>query len=197
MKTIGVDLWADQIRGSGNNNVTCLQPSSVARPRRAFRELFSSSYAGFVERCREVSEPGIALVAVDEVTGRPMGLVRLLARVQRHVAAVIGRHDECDLYLNAHARLALRHLCVVLDPVQDWRPGANVRYRVLDLRTTDGFTDENDRPLRGLRCEGPGLLRCGGYALFIMPLGDPTDWPANAQDAWAFLPERVFFDELE
>jgi hypothetical protein len=197
MKTIGVDLWADQIRGSGNNNVTCLQPSSTTRPRRAFRELFSSSYAGFAERCREVSEPGIALVAVDEVTGRPMGLVRLLARVQRHVAAIIGRHDECDLYLNAHARLALRHLCVVLDPVQDWRPGANVRYRVLDLRTTDGFTDENDRSLRGLRCEGPGLLRCGGYALFIMPLGDPTDWPANAQDAWAFLPERVYFDELE
>ena len=197
MKTIGVDLWADQIRGSGNNNVTCLQPSSVTRPRRAFRELFSSSYAGFAERCREVSEPGIALVAVDEVTGRPMGLVRLLARVQRHVAAIIGRHDECDLYLNAHARLALRHLCVVLDPVHDWRPGANVRYRVLDLRTTDGFADENDRSLRGLRCEGPGLLRCGGYALFIMPLGDPTDWPANAQDAWAFLPERVYFDELE
>ncbi|HSR96934.1 MAG TPA: hypothetical protein VLM79_07790, partial [Kofleriaceae bacterium] len=99
-----------------------------------------------------MSEPGIALVAVDEVTGRSMGLVRLLARVQRHVAAIVGRHDECDLFLNAHGRLALRHLAVVLDPVSDWRTGANVRYRVLDLRTTDGFIDENDRPLRGLRC---------------------------------------------
>ena len=197
MKTIGVDLWGDQIRGSGNNNVTCLQPSVASKPRRQFRELFISAYPGFAARCREVSEPGIALVAVDESTGRPMGLVRLLARVQRHVAAIIGRHDECDLYLNAHARLALRHLTVVLDPVHDWRPGANVRYRVLDLRTTDGFADENDRSLRGLRCEGPGLLRCGGYALFIMPLGDPTDWPSDAQDAWTFLPERVYFDELE
>jgi pSer/pThr/pTyr-binding forkhead associated (FHA) protein len=197
MKTIGVDLWADQIRGGGNNNVTCLQSSTPVKARRAFRELFLAAYPGFVERCREIAEPGIALVAIDEVTARPMGLVRLLARVQRHVAAIIGRHDECDLYLNAHARLALRHLAVVLDPVHDWRPGANVRYRVLDLRTTDGFTDENDRSLRGLRCEGPGLLRCGGYALFIMPLGDPTDWPANPQDAWAFLPERVYFDELE
>jgi len=197
MKTIGVDLWGDQIRGSGNNNVTCLQPSATSKQRRAFRDLFISAYPGFAARCREVNEPGIALAAVDEATGKPMGLVRLLARVQRHVAAIIGRHDECDLYLNGHARLALRHLAVVLDPVQDWRPGANVRYRALDLRTTDGFTDENDRSLRGLRCEGPALLRCGGYALFLMPLGDPTDWPSDAQDAWAFLPERVYFDELE
>jgi FHA domain len=198
MKTVGVDLWGDQVRGGGNNNVTCLRPASTAaKARKSFRELFVASYNSFAARCREVSEPGIALVAVDEVSGRSMGLVRLLARVQRHVAAIIGRHDECDLFLNAHARLALRHLAVVLDPVSDWRAGANVRYRVLDLRTTDGFSDESDRPLRGLRCEGPGLLRCGGYALFIMPLGDPTDWPIEPNDAWAFLPERVYFDELE
>jgi hypothetical protein len=197
MKTIGVDLWAEQIRGAGTNNVTCLRPSSTPKLRRGMRELFVGAYRSFADRCREVSEPGIALVAVDEISGRAMGIVRLLARVQRHVAAIIGRHDECDLFLNAHARLALRHLAVVLDPVSDWRPGANVRYRVLDLRTTDGFSDENDRPLRGLRCEGPGLLRCGGYALFVMPLGDPTDWPTEAEDAWAFLPERVYFDELD
>src|SRR5262249_35009855 len=197
MKTVGVDLWGDQVRGGGNNNVTCLRPSTASWLRRDFRDLFGGASGSFADRCREVSEPGIALVAVDEVSGRSMGIVRLLARVQRHVAAIIGRHDECDMFLNAHARLALRHLAVVLDPVSDWRPGANVRYRVLDLRTSDGFPDENDRPLRGLCCEGPGLLRCGGYALFIMPLGDPTDWPAEPNDAWAFLPERVYFDELE
>jgi hypothetical protein len=197
MKTVGVDLLGDQVRGDGNNNVTCLRPSTTPKLRKNFRELFVGAYESFVDRCREVSEPGIAVVAVDELSGRSMGLVRLLARVQRHVAAIVGRHDECDLFLNAHARLALRHLAIVLDPVLDWRACANVRYRVLDLRTTDGFSDERDRPLRGVCCEGPGLLRCGGYALFIMPLGDPTDWPADPNDAWAFLPERVYFDELE
>jgi hypothetical protein len=141
MKTIGVDLWGDQVRGAGTNNVTCLRPSSQPRLRRSFRELFIGAYASFAERCREVNEPGIALVAVDEISGRSMGIVRLLARVQRHVAAIVGRHDECDLYLNAHQRLALRHLAVVVDPV--------------------------------------------------------SDWPAEAEDAWAFLPERVYFDELD
>ena len=198
MKTVGVDLWGGQVRGAGSNNVTCLQSEAVGAPvRRSFRELFIAAYGSFVDRCREVAEPGIAMIAVDETTGRALGIVRLLARVQRHVAAIVGRHDECDLYLNAHARLALRHLAVVLDPVSDWRHGANVRYRVLDLRTSDGFRDENDRPLRGLRCEGPGLLRCGGYALFFLPLGDASDWPPSAADAWQFLPERVYFDELE
>ena len=195
MKTIGVDLWGDQVRGRGANNVTCLRPSTSPRPRKSFRDLFVESYTSFSDRCREVSEPGIALVAVDEVTGKSMGLVRLLARVQRHVAAIIGRHDECDLFLNAHGRLALRHLAVVLDPVSDWRAGANVRYRVLDLRTTHGFTDECDRALRGLSAEGPAIIRCAGYVLFVLPLGDPTDWPADPHDAWSILPERVYLRE--
>lgn len=201
MKTIGVDLWGGQVRGHGQNNVTCLGSAERLKGqlklRRSFRDLFIAAYPSFVERCREVTEPGLALVAVDEITGKALGIARLLARVQRHVAAIVGRHDECDLYLNAHARLALRHLAIVLDPVSDWRRGASVRYRVLDLRTTDGFTDENDRSLRGLRCEGPGLLRVGGYALFLLQLGDPSDWPASASDAWQIVPERVYFDELE
>ena len=61
------------------------------------------------------------MLAVDEVTGRPAGLVRLRARFGRHVAAIIGRHDQCDLFLDKHSSLALRHLAVVLDPVQSWR----------------------------------------------------------------------------
>jgi hypothetical protein len=57
--------------------------------------------------------------------------------------------------------------------------------------------DEDGRVLRGLRAEGPALLRCGGYALFMLMLGDPSDWPEAAGDAWDMLPERVYFDELE
>jgi len=138
------------------------------------------------------------MIAVDEVTGRASGQVTLRARVARYVAAIIGRHDACDLYLHDNHELGLRQLAVVLDPVQSWSRDSNaVRYRVLDLRTQNGFVDELDRPLRGLRCEGPALLRCSGYALFLLPLGDPTDWPESAADAWAMIPERVYFDELD
>lgn len=198
MKTIGVDLWGDQARGLKQNNATVMRPTVVPYARRGLRELFVGAYRKFADRCREVEEPGIAIIAVEERTGRAAGLVRLCARVERHVAAIVGRHDECDLYLNATDRLALRHLAVILDPVKSWRAGEkSVRFRILDLRTGDGFMDEDERPLRGLRCEGPAVLRCAGHALFAIPLGDPTDWPVSGEDAWSCLPERVYFDEVD
>ena len=124
MKTIGVDLWADQARGHKQNHATVMRPtvSPPVQPRTQ-RELFIGAYARFADRCREVEEPGIAVIAVDERTGRAAGLVRLCARVERHVAAIIGRHDECDLYLTGSSSLALRHLAVILDPVTSWKAG--------------------------------------------------------------------------
>jgi len=175
-----------------------MRPAAVPFTNRGLRDLFLGAYKKFADRCREVEEPGLAVIAVEERTGRAAGLVRLCARVERHVAAIVGRHDECDLYLTASNQLALRHLAIILDPVTSWKAGdKGVRYRVLDLRTTDGFTDEEGRTLRGLRCEGPAILRCAGHALFVVPLGDPTDWPVNGEDAWACLPERVYFDEVD
>jgi hypothetical protein len=196
-KTVGVNLWGHQVRGQVPNLRTVIGGQRRKPVHRSLREMFAAAYSTFGEPCRSTDEPGIAIVAVDEASGRPQGIVRLMARVDRHVAAVAGRHDHADLYLNADDAMSLRHLAVVLDPVQSWQRGqAAVKYRVLDLRTSNGFTDEQDRQLRGLRCEGPALLRCGGHAIFILPLGDPTDWPASPDDAWACLPERVYFDEL-
>lgn len=195
MKTIGVSLWDGQERGGGNHR-TVMRPA--VRPRAGLRELFCEAYPRFAPACRAIDEPGIAIVAVDEISGRAAGLVKLLARVQRPVAAIVGRHDRCDLFLAGSDRLALRQLAVVLAPVESWARGSSsVRYRVLDLKTQDGMVDEDGRALRGLRAEGPAILRCGGYAIFILSLGDPTDWPAAASDAWQMLPERVYFDELE
>ncbi|MDX2086520.1 MAG: FHA domain-containing protein [Kofleriaceae bacterium] len=192
MKTVLVDLWSGQRRGEGGNGQTRIaRARAVAAPART---LFEHAYATFAAPCRAVDEPGLAIVAVDETTGSAAGMVCARARIDRHTAAIVGRHDRCDLYLDAHAQLALRHLAIVVSPVRDWR---QVSYRVLDLRTTDGMIDEHGRTLRGLRCEGAAIVRCGGYTLFLLPLGDPTDWPERAADAWACLPERVYFDELE
>ena len=195
MKTVGVDLWGGQVRGAGENRATILRP--VPRIERELRALYHQGYTQFAPACRAVDEPGIALIAVDELTGRPAGICTLRARVARYVAALVGRHDQCDLFLQGSEDLALRHLAIVLDPVRSWSKGSKeVRYRVLDLRTQTGFRDEHGKPLRGIRCEGPALLRVGGFALFVIPLGDPSDWPENPNDAWEMLPERVYLDEL-
>jgi hypothetical protein len=159
--------------------------------------LFERAYPSFADRCRAVDEPGVAIVAVDELTGTAAGMACLRARVDRHVTAIVGRHDKCDLYLEGNDRLALRQLAVVLAPVRDWRPAtSDVSFRILDLRTAEGMVDEERRLLRGLRSEGPAMVRCGGYAIYVLPLGDPTDWPAGAVDAWECMPERVYHDEL-
>lgn len=196
MKTLITEHWAGQVRGLGRNNQTRIaQVVRLVGP--DLRTLFVRAYPAFADRCRAVDEPGIALVAIDEQTGKAMGMACLRARVDRYVTAIVGRHDKCDLYVEGSDRLALRQLAVVLSPVHDWRAGISaVSFRILDLRTTDGMVDEEGRPLRGLRSEGPAMVRCGGFAIFALPLGDPTDWPASASDAWECMPERVYHDEL-
>ncbi len=196
--TIAVDLRGSQVRGVAVNQPTLMaRAQRMPQRRRALPELFEAGYRAFADRCRAVDEPGVAVIAVHELTARAEGIVTLRARVERHVAAIVGRHDSADLYLTQSAELALRHLAVIVDPVTSWKPGdASATFRVLDLRTGSGFVDEQGRTLRGIRCEGPAMLRCADHALFLLPLGDPSDWPASASDAWGFLPERVYFDEL-
>jgi hypothetical protein len=194
-KTIGVDLWGGQARGV-ENRATLVQ--RAARIPRGLRELFIESYARFAGPCREVDEPGLALLAVDETSAQATGLVRIRSRIDRYVASIVGRHDACDLFLPQHADMALRQFTVLLDPVRSYKRGeGGVRYRVFDLRTQAGFRDESDRNLRGLRAEGPSIIRCAGHVIFMLPLGDPTDWPESPKDAWAMLPERVYFDEID
>jgi len=200
--TLGISLWGGQVRGAAANAQTMMRPAVRPEllPHRAYsaRDLFVAAYPRFADQCRAFDEPGIAVVAVDEASGIPAGIVKLCARVQRPVAAIIGRHDRCDLFLAHREELSLRQLVVVLDPVTTWARGAsNVRYRVLDLRTGTPIVDEDGKPMRGLVADGPAIFRCAGYVMFVLPLGDPTDWPASGSDAWQMLPERVYLDQLE
>lgn len=196
MKTIVSEHWAGQLRGHQPNGGTRIA-SVVQLARPDLRALFEHAYPAFAAACRAVDEPGLALVAIDERSGRASGLTCLRARVDRYVTAIVGRHDRSDLFIAGEERLALRQLAVVLDPVHDWRAGsAEVSFRMLDLRTAEGMIDEEGRPLRGLRSEGPAVVRCGGYVIYALPLGDPTDWPASASLAWEYMPERVYHDEL-
>ena len=165
---------------------------------RTMRELFFGAYAQFAALCREVDEPGLAMLAVDEPTGRPAGLVRLRARVGRHVAAIVGRHDQCDLFLDHHSSLALRHLAIVLDPVQSWTrgrrsvalPRARPAHRARLQRRERPVAARPSRPKARRSCAAP-VTRCSCCRSAIR-----RDWPEAPGDAWAMLPERVYFDEL-
>jgi hypothetical protein len=161
------------------------------------RDLFERAYSAFAPAFRAVDEPGLAVVVLDEASAAVAGTLCLRARPDRHATAIVGRHDRCDLQVAGNDDLALRQLAVVLSPVRDWRTGSSdVSFRILDLRTTHGMLDESFRPLRALRSEGPAIVRCAGYVIYALPVGDPTDWPESAADAWSYMPERVYFDEL-
>lgn len=195
--TVAVSLWAGQQRGDAPNRSTLIVNVPRVAVTMSPRELFTFAYPRFMQACRSVDEPGLAIVAIDETTGQAAGICRLLARVGRPVSAIIGRHDMCDLFLANRDELALRHLAVVVEPVTNWQRGATqIRYRVMDLRTDEGMIGEDGKRLRGLSCEGPAIIRCGGYTMFMLPLGDPTDWPEQGKDAWEMLPARVFLDEV-
>ncbi len=153
MKTIGVSLWDGQERG-GANHRTVMRPA--VRPCAGLRELFCEAYPRFAPVCRAVEEPGIAIVAVDEHSGRAAGLVKLLARVQRPTRG--DRRAPRSL-----RSVPLRQRSPRAAPARGGaRAGrqlgarrAAVRYRVLDLKTQDGMLDEEGRVLRGLRAEEP------------------------------------------
>jgi len=198
-KSRDIELLAGQARRAARNLKT--RAASRAPRRRGTplstdpRELFIGEYSRFAARCRSAIEPGLAIVAIDRFTGKMSAFMKLRAQPGELVTAVVGRHGCTDVYLDGSDRLSLRHLLVAVDPVTEWRPGSELRYRVLDLRTRSGFRDEHGRELKSIVCEGAAILEAADYQLYLLPLGDPTDWPATGDDAWDCIPERVYFDE--
>lgn len=188
-----IQLDAGQRRDRALNRATSylqLRPSEVL-----FRPLFERNYASLRDRCLSFGRLGVCVVAVDTAApDRIAGSCSLAARPGEPTAAIIGRHGRADLFLDGDASLSLRHLALLIDPLRSWDPH-RLSYSVLDLRTQLAFEDENGRRLEGIVTQGPVFLRCGRYALFFLVTGDPTDFPADAADAWEQIPERIFIAE--
>ncbi len=173
--------------------------NEVVTPAARFAELFRIAWPDLRRMLLGFAQPGVAVVAVDTVRQRVAGTLALAAQIGRANAAVIGRHGHCDLYLHADPALALRHLVLVAHPVA---PGSNFRdvtYRLLDLRTRTAFADEAGRRLEALTASGPTFVKVGTYAMFLLPTGpdEGNEWPEDAAQAWACVPERVYLKEAE
>lgn len=194
-KTRIIHLEAGQDRQHRENPETRMLVFESAPPAASFRDLFLRNYAAMRDRCASFGQTGLAVAAVDQFSGRLAGILCIAAKIGTANSAIVGRHSMTDLYLDGDASLSLRHLVVVVSPL-DLTSG-EVRFRVIDLRTQAAFQDEHGRRFEALVAEGPLFIRCGNYVLFCLPTGDPTAWPEAGDDAWACIPERVYLESAE
>jgi hypothetical protein len=143
---------------------------------------------------------GVAVVAVDTLRQRVAASMCIAAKPGAINAGIVGRHGQCDLFLEGDPSLSLRHMVIVVEPLRDWgdAAGIDLRYRLIDLRTSSAFRDETGRRLEAATVEGPAFVFVGRYALYCFPTGGgDSAWPERATDAVAALPERIYLDERD
>lgn len=191
-RTRVIHLDAGQRRDRSMNIGTIVQ-IGFELPRAPFEALFSAHYPHIRSIARANAAPGLAIVAVHTSSRQLVARAWLAARADALAVAIVGRHSEADVLLDDPA-IALRHLAVLVPRPRSWDAHA-LAYEIVDLRTGIAFRDERGHHLEAAWCDGPAMITCGAYALFLLQTGDPSDWPADARDAWSMLPERVMRDE--
>jgi hypothetical protein len=176
-----------------NDGTLCLSAIGAAAgartPAGSFEDEFRRHYAVIRGVRNAHAEPGLALVVTSGDGVEASAWVRAEADEIRPL--ILGRHNEAEIFLPSDAALSLRHLAVILQR----RGDGPVRYRVLDLRTATAFEDDRGRRLEALESDGPALIRCAAFALFLFPTAESGEpWPEDADEAWRRLPERVYLD---
>ena len=127
-----------------NDDTLCLPAFVPPPPRHAAGELFFEYYDPIRDWLHDRKQPGLAVVALDEHGVQAKGYLR--AHENRVNTAIVGRHEKAEIFLGDDPSLSLRHLAVIVSPSSPKKPFS---FRVVDLRTPSGFTDERGWP------EGP------------------------------------------
>jgi hypothetical protein len=180
-----VSIDPEYRRDEAENSCTIVAPGHHTAPEwRGFEALFSRSCAELRSICRRFGEPGVAVVACHARFG-VTAKVCLASKLGTINTAIAGRHGEADLFLSADPTVALRHLAILTHP-----RGSSAQFSVIDLRTSSGFIDEEGERREAVTCDGPLFVRCGWYALFLMPVAAGKALPQDAGAAWAALPPR-------
>jgi len=204
VKTRVIHLQEGQDRAVARNLRTAVMVGKpqVVPGKRSALEVLAHVWRDVRAVITSLGAPGVAVVAVDTQRVRVAGSMCIAAKPGMVNAGIVGRHGQCDLFLEGDGALSLRHLVVVVDPMTAWDgpaagPGWDVRYRLIDLRTSGGFRDEAGRQLEAATVEGPAFVFIGRYALFCFPTGAADAWPDDAKAAIAALPERSYSDERD
>lgn len=177
----------DKRSSSSNPRTRFLEAESGTAPP-SCEVAFVGAYPRIREVCSAITEPGLAIFAVDD-----QGLAAH-AVVKPHAAAIqtaiIGRHTSADLFLADDQRLSLRHLALVMHPLR----GPNLTYHLVDLRTPLGMADELGRPVEHVAAQGPLMLQVGSYAVIAIPVRAAAPWPEDPLEAWQGLPARTYVE---
>ncbi|KAB2892828.1 MAG: FHA domain-containing protein [Kofleriaceae bacterium] len=204
MKTRVIHLQEGQDRAVARNLRTAVMigKPQVVPGKKGALEVLADVWRDVRAVITSLGAPGVAVVAVDTQRGRVAGSMCIAAKPGMVNAGIVGRHGHCDLFLEGDGALSLRHLVVVVDPLTAWDgpaagPGWDVRYRLIDLRTSGGFRDEGGRQLEAATVEGPAFVFIGRYALYCFPTGAADAWPDDPRAAIAALPERLYSDERD
>jgi len=93
-----------------------------------------------------------------------MGSIDVVAQPSGYV--VVGRHDSCDVVIDAEERvLSLRHVLVRAASLDDGFPVISV----LDLQTSAGFELSDGSKQRSVAATGPVVFRIGAYSFVALP----------------------------
>lgn len=195
MRTRVIDLALGQDRSGAPN----LRTMAMVGPRRAAARplaLLSTQWPAVHAALAGCRDPGVAVVAIDAARDRVAGSMWIAAKPGSINVGMVGRHGQCDLFLEGDPAMSLRHLVVLVEPARDWGgPGSEeVRYRLIDLRTGTAFVDEAGRALEAVTALGPALVWVGRYLLACFPTG-ADEWPLDVAAALSMLPERIYVDD--
>lgn len=155
------------------------------------RELFFEYYDSIRDWVREHEGSGLGIIALDENDIQARGY--LSAYANRLNSGVVGRHENADVFLGGDPRLSLRHLAVLVAPA---RRRTAPRVRVIDLRSSQGFTDGWGTRIRSCESDRPFLIRCGRYSVLFVPASRSRrdrDWPREPGEVWERLRRRDAF----
>jgi FHA domain len=169
-------FWLNRKPEPRSNEDTQLLPVSPfegepTTPLRHFHAFYSNARE-WVEGCRA---PGLAVVALG--AGGIQAKAYLSARPAEINTAVVGRHGKAEIFLGPDPWLSLRHLAVLVYPA---RLHHEVRFRLVDLRTSAGFSDARGAERRAIESNAPYVAACGDYAVVFAPVTEPAAvWPRD------------------
>ncbi len=185
--------WTDLVPQvlSGEERVVVPVPSAdddqppFRHPRFNPRQLFIDHYQVVRRTLSSYRTPGFLLLAFKE--GKELsGHTWLSAHPGQTRAAILGRHQKASLVLPSECRYAaLRHLAALSGTDATGR----TVLRLINLQTEIGFADPEGRQMEAMEVDGAAFFSVGGAALMILPTGPLFEWPHDAAQAYAQLPD--------